>query len=152
MSETETPTKKLEQHELGKLLPAMDKADFEALKEDIKINGQIVAVCLYQGKVLDGWHRYLACEELGIEAKTKVWSGDPLTFVISANIARRHLTPSQRAEIIAEASKWLQTGRPTSKHGKITMFSSLAKAAELAGVSQSTMQAAKTVSDKGSAK
>ncbi len=52
-----------------------------------------------QGKVLDGWHRCRACSETGTEIRTEEFTGDEreaLAFVLSVNLARRHLTTSDR--------------------------------------------------------
>ena len=60
---------------------------------------------LYQEQVLDGWHRYLACRETGAAARYETFEGDEAaarTFVIAANLTRRHLDPSQRAMIAAK--------------------------------------------------
>jgi hypothetical protein len=55
---------------------------------------------LYQGQVLDGRHRYRACLELGIEPRSREYSGtDPLGLVVAVNLQRRHLTKSQRAVV-----------------------------------------------------
>jgi N6-adenosine-specific RNA methylase IME4 len=95
---------KLEYHEYANLFPDMDPEEFEALKLDIKEKGLIEPIVLYEGKILDGKHRYRACLELGIEP---MWiehvSDNPLSFVISMNQRRRHLTKSQLAAIAYEA-------------------------------------------------
>ena len=53
------------------------------------------------GVVLDGHHRYRACNELDIEPRTEVRRfAEPLLekkFVIEANLKRRHLTDFQKA-------------------------------------------------------
>lgn len=55
------------------------------------------------GRVLDGRNRLLACNMAGVEPTFTVYKGDdPIGFVISANIHRRHLSPSQRAAIAAD--------------------------------------------------
>lgn len=91
-------------HPLCDLLPRMRQADFEALVEDIRRHGvrQPVTVTA-DGEVLDGRHRYLACEGLGIECPAVVWDGegDPVDLILSANVHRRHLTASQLACVAA---------------------------------------------------
>ena len=61
-------------------------------------------ITLYEGKVIDGKHRYRACVELGIEPHTRELSGagTPLEYIISENVKRRHLTVGQRAALAVE--------------------------------------------------
>lgn len=58
------------------------------------------AVVLYEGKILDGRNRWLACQKIGLTAKTEQYQGeDPVGFVVSLNLSRRHLTISQKAAV-----------------------------------------------------
>lgn len=89
---------KLEPHPIAALLPEMDDSQFAELREDIRANGQLQAITVYEGKILDGRHRYRACREIGIPPRTELWDGeDPAAYVLSLNVRRRHLTTSQRA-------------------------------------------------------
>src|SRR5438128_8803674 len=61
-------------------------------------------VFLHEGKVLDGWHRYLACLVKHVPPRLRDYAGEcgsPLSFVLAKNIDRRHLTPGQRALVAA---------------------------------------------------
>ena len=51
------------------MLPPLSEDEFDALKADIKKRGIMVPVEIDSdtGKVLDGYHRLKACQELGIE-------------------------------------------------------------------------------------
>jgi hypothetical protein len=60
----------LEEHHLSKNNPVMLDDQFQALKEDIKLNGQLMAIKLYKGKIIDGRHRVRAINELAIENGT----------------------------------------------------------------------------------
>jgi len=102
---------KLEQHPLCALIPAMSDEEYEALRDDIKDNGLRDQIVTYEGKVLDGWHRYRALQELKGEIKPEFFSafspGDadgptPEAFVLSRNLHRRHLTKEQRAILAAK--------------------------------------------------
>lgn len=90
-------------HPHANVMPAMTAGEFLALKADILENGQHETIKLFDGKILDGRHRYQACCELDIQPKTEDWAGtNPLEYVLSVNLQRRHLTESQRAMAAAE--------------------------------------------------
>jgi hypothetical protein len=42
-----------------------------ALAIDIEAHGQREPGVLFEGMVLDGWHRYRACEQIGVEFKAE---------------------------------------------------------------------------------
>jgi len=90
-------------HPLANIFPTLGKDEFEALKADIKANGQREPISIFLTQVLDGRHRYRACKELELEPKiTQLHhKTDPVAFVISANLRRRHLTTAQRAHCAA---------------------------------------------------
>lgn len=95
----------MEVHEYAKLFPPMSNEEFEELVEDIRQNGQLEPIIVYEGKILDGRNRYNACMKLGIKPKMVDYNGEnltPLNFVISKNIKRRHLTASQKALLALE--------------------------------------------------
>ena len=91
-----------EAHEIANIFPMMNETDFENLKKDIQENGfdKERAILLYEDKILDGRNRTRACKELGIEPIFREYEGDdPLYYVISNNLNRRHLNESQRAVV-----------------------------------------------------
>ncbi|MCK9994266.1 MAG: hypothetical protein Dbin4_02786, partial [Alphaproteobacteria bacterium] len=57
----------MQMHPAAEIFPRMTPEDFERFKADISANGLREPVWLYEGLVLDGRHRMMACEELGIE-------------------------------------------------------------------------------------
>jgi N6-adenosine-specific RNA methylase IME4 len=94
----------MQRHEFN-LFPEMQKDEFQELKESIS-NGydKIFPIIIYEEKILDGWNRYRACEESGIESFEKQFQGsreEALQFVLSSN-RRRNLTASQRACLAVE--------------------------------------------------
>jgi|WetSurMetagenome_2_1015567.scaffolds.fasta_scaffold214294_1 ParB-like chromosome segregation protein Spo0J len=159
--------KNLEGHRLANYFPAIQKEEFDLLVEDIKKNGQLNPIVLFEGKILDGKNRYRACQKLKIAPKTIEYKGhDPLSFVISTNIMRRHLTESQRAmlatKMLPEFEKKHENiksesarTRPRDKNGRLLASSekdvkkkiihASDEAGEMFGVSGSTVQRAKRI-------
>ncbi len=89
-------------HEVANLFPLMSAEEFAALKQDIADNGLREAVWLHaDGSIIDGRNRYKACTELGIEPEYRTWKGEGslVTFVVSLNLHRRHLSSGQRAVV-----------------------------------------------------
>ncbi len=94
-------------HDAANIFPLMGDDDLAELQADIKANEQKEAIYLHEDKVLDGRNRYIACINLKIEPRYRVWdrSGSPTEFVVSLNLHRRHLTSSQRACVAVEIEK-----------------------------------------------
>lgn len=143
------------QHPLSAAFPSMSDEDFAALVVDIDANGQRDPVVLFEGMVIDGWHRTRACDQLAqplmfVDLQAGI---DPVAFVMSRNLHRRHLTASQRAIAVAACAKWLPSGgQPESAtvalSGAEPAGKSLAALADDAGVSRRTMaHAAKVVKE-----
>src|SRR6476620_2990333 len=83
----------LKQHELSAFYPAMPDDELNALADDIKAHGLHDSITLYQGRVLDGWHRYQACLLAKVHPRTIDYKGkDAAAYVESKNGYRRHLT------------------------------------------------------------
>ena len=130
-----------EAHELALVFPPMSEPEFAAFKEDIREQGQQEAIILYEGKILDGLHRYRACRELGREPRVVRFEGNPRAaaqFVLGRNFHRRHLTTSQRALIAAEMCKL----RPRGNTGT-SPYLTAAQASTLMGVGQDLVKDAK---------
>ena len=90
-------------HPLAELFPLMEGAAFEALVADIRANGLMNPITLCNDKLLDGRNRHRACSEAGVQPIFDVYDGpDPLAFVLSQNVERRHLDENQRAMIAAK--------------------------------------------------
>jgi len=97
-------------HEAANLFPMMDSESFDSLKKDISANGLIEPIWLHSGKIIDGRNRFNACQETGIPARFREWDGKGslVQFVVSLNINRRHLTPSQKAAVAVEMLPMLE--------------------------------------------
>ncbi len=100
-----------QQHPLSAAFPSMGQDGLDALVADIKEHGQREPGVLFEDMVLDGWHRYQACERAGVEFVATVYTGDdPVAFVISKNAHRRHLTAGQRATAVVSCHAWRKSG------------------------------------------
>jgi hypothetical protein len=96
----------LENHPASMLFPMMGTEDLKELAVDIKANGQVDAIMLYQGKILDGRNRFAACRLAGVQPRVEELNEElssPILYVLSKNLRRRHLTVEQRAVIAAES-------------------------------------------------
>jgi ParB-like chromosome segregation protein Spo0J len=145
-------------HRLAKYFPILEGEEFDALVGDIKKNGQLEPIVLFDDQVLDGVNRYNACKKLGVEPKVKTFKGrDPLSYVISVNIRRRHLNPSQKAALAVEllpefeaearerrAHRQSAESLPTDSHG---YASASVQAANSVGVSGRSVDRAKRVKE-----
>lgn len=93
------------------LLPDLSPEEFEALKADIAANGVRVPVVVdaETGEVVDGHHRQRAVDELRSEGvkvpdlrQVRRFADDDerASFVLAANLFRRHLTREQRNDLV----------------------------------------------------
>src|SRR4029077_4726469 len=85
-------------HPAAEIFPLLAGADFLALVESISKHGLKVPIVRYEDKILDGRNRYRACREAGVEPRFVEYFGPaPVQDVVSWNLVRRQLTPSQCA-------------------------------------------------------
>ena len=116
-------------HPLADLFPPLSNEEQSELTSDIAKRGLIDStIWCYENKILDGWGRFMACDELGTDPArnidpifTEYVGDDPLGFVISKNVRRRHLNKSQLAMCAAKLAN-LPKGRP-KKNPQIYGFS-----------------------------
>ena len=141
----------MERHQLSAAFPDMPDEDFQELLESIKTFGQREPITIHEGKILDGWHRFRACQELEISPMTTEYEGDdPVAFVIDLNLHRRHLSPAQKALAIVSCSTWAGQGTPLRKYqtrpmGRVTSEDM----AKRAGVGVRSVTRAKKVMQSG---
>jgi predicted RNase H-like nuclease (RuvC/YqgF family) len=139
---------KYDQHPLSAAFPAMTEEELAALAADIKANGLLEPAIVFDGKILDGWHRGLACDRAGVKLVTQKYTGkDPVSFVKSRNWHRRQLTGSQKAAVEVALREWAERGKPKSEPG--SDLHTTAQMAEAAGVSEKTIQHAKAAHHAG---
>lgn len=129
----------------------MQASEYQALLDSINEIGVQNAITLFEGQVIDGWHRYKAATELGMACPTvEMGDVDPRDFAKSQG-ARRNITASQNALAITAIYAWAPVGKPVKPNMEVT--STLAKTnaelAAIAGVSTKTIQQAKAVQASG---
>ena len=137
------------QHPLSAAFPAMGSETFLALVEDVRSHGQRDTATLCDGMVIDGWHRYKACQELSIPCRFEEFSGlDAVAFVRSKNQHRRHYQKSQQAAIEVSLTAWAEAHRPR-KGEAASPFSTNKEMADRAGTTERTIQHAKRAHEAG---
>jgi hypothetical protein len=100
--------------EYASLVSELSPEEYESLKQSIKKeNGLYVPIIVNQNCIiLNGHHRYKACQELGIEPKMLVREFkdklDEQLFVIDCNLIRRQLNNFQRTELALKSKPILE--------------------------------------------
>ena len=112
----------LQRHELSSVFGDMPETDFENLKKSVEADGFMdPLIRMHDGKVLDGWHRYQTALSLNLVRKLMFmnWDeeqeGKAIAFVAARNLERRHLTPSQRGQIVVFLNERFGWGGDRSK-------------------------------------
>jgi ParB-like chromosome segregation protein Spo0J len=160
--------------EYEKLLPKMSDEEFAELKASIQAEGQHYPIVANENlEVLDGYHRFKACIELGIEPDFEVRKfEDKLIekkFVLEANLRRRHLNKFQLVELavpLLEIEKALAKKRqmqggkmgrniqlglaPNDAKSKFKKTKATAEVAKKVGVSTRTFERGKKILEKAS--
>lgn len=141
-----------QQHPLSAAFPAIGADDFQALKDSIENIGVQNPITLFEGLVIDGWHRYTAANDLGMDCPSKeldAWI-DPRDFVLAQNKARRHVTQAQLAMATTAVYAWRAVGsnQHANRVGTECPPKSNAELADAAGVSEKTIKQAKAVQTK----
>lgn len=144
-------------HPATAIFPMMSEADLQELADDIRANGLQVPVVVHQGLILDGRNRWRACEIAGVTPRTieRTDGGSPLAYVISLNLKRRHLTPSERAAAAvnalpmyeAEARERMLAGKAPDPTQKIEQGEASAQVAKLFGVNRQYIFEAKKMKE-----
>lgn len=152
-------------HPLANLFPLIEGEEFGRLVEDVRAHGLRDLIVVHEGKILDGRNRWRAAvaagrmkegagayysknvlndgfREFGSEAED---GEDPLAWVISKNLNRRHLSESQRAMVAARIANMRQGARTDlSPIGE----KSQADAAMILNVGKRSVERARTVQER----
>lgn len=137
----------LRYHPIADLFPLMTEAALDDLVDDIRRHGLREPIWLYQQQVLDGRNRLRACQAADVTPVFREYDGDdPLNFVVSLNLHRRHLSESQRAMVASKVANRLvgQFNSANLQNCKTTD-----EAAEIFNVSERSIYSAKTVRRQG---
>ena len=149
MSNDTNPT--LEPHPFAELFPMMSDEEATKFAQDMAEHGYCTQypIVLYQGRILDGRNRYRAAQAAEVDplfTEFEGTDGEALRLVARGNLARRHLTTKQRAEIAAKmCTLRLGDNQHTAEEGASNEAPPMseAKAAEAMAVSRSSVQRAK---------
>ncbi len=144
----ETPSKDVRWHAYADIFPSIEGAAFQELLEDIRRNGVLEPIVFPQR----GHPRRPQPTSRGPASRGRLsphveFEGDnPLAFVLSKNLTRRHLNESQRAMVAARLAD-MGEGRPskTSPIGEVSQ----GKAAELLNVGKRSVERAREVQEHG---
>jgi len=134
-------------HPLANIFPLIEGAEFEQLVADIKAHGVREPVSIYEGMIIDGRNRYRASTAAGVDCPMRTFDGaDPVAFVVSMNLKRRHLDESQRAMVAAKLANFEHGGdRTKSPIGDLKQQ----QAADMLNVGKRTVERAREVIDDG---
>lgn len=141
-------------HPLANIFPLIEGQAFTELVSDIRANGVREPIWMYENQILDGRNRYRAAKEAGIGCEIRAYVGaDPVAFVVSLNLHRRHLTESQRGMVAAKLANMKRTDTLTQNRSANLQngMVSQSDAAKLLNVSTRSVAAAAKVLHDGSA-
>ena len=131
-------------HPLADIFPLVEGAEFNELVADIREHGLHEPIVVYDDKILDGRKRLRACEAAGIEPSFTVYTGDdPISYVVSLNLRRRHLSESQRAMVAAKLAT-LKLGDNQHSEGL-----PIGRSSELLNVGERSVARAREVQEHG---
>jgi len=137
----------MEFHPYSEIFPLIQGADLDALVADIKTFGLREKIWLYDGRILDGRNRFIACQKARVEPEFRQYRGTDngaLALVVSANVKRRHLNASQLAMAAARISSY-RSGANQHTEGV-----SIETASEIVGAKVASTKRARKVIEQGS--
>lgn len=139
-------------HPIANVFPLIEGDEFEALVQDITEHGVLEPIWLYEDKILDGRNRYRAGQQAGVYIPIREYEGDkPVEFVISLNLKRRHLTPSQASMVAARIANLKDGQRQDLLQGSPIGEAAVTQqqAADLLNVGKRSVERAREVIEEG---
>lgn len=95
-------TQTFDVHPAAAIFPMLSADEMRELAADIKANGLRHPIVVKDGKLIDGRNRLEACKLAEVEPTFVELNGaDPVAYIISTNVQRRHMTKGQRAMAVA---------------------------------------------------
>jgi hypothetical protein len=141
-----------EYSELSTVFPSFHgEEEFTQLVESIKTEGLLEPIVIWQGKIVDGRHRHLACKEARVQPEYTHLPDDWLldkvkNRVVALNVLRRHLTTGQRALVAAALATMGHGGdRKSDQAVNLPFDNSNEGAAKQLNVSEKTVRTAKNI-------
>lgn len=108
-------------HPVLELFPPLTREQIRNLNESIRAQGLLEPITRFRGELVDGRGRWEGCAATGVKPVFDEWQGDPSklpAWILAKNLARRHLSNSQRTACAALA---------------VPLFQNAARARQLAG-------------------
>lgn len=137
------------QHPLSAAFPPLTADEFASLRDSIADLGVQNAITVFEGQVLDGWNRYCAATELGMDCPERELDPmvDPRSFVLAQNRARRHITVAQMALATTAVYEWRRVGSNQYRGSALSAEApkSSKELAEIAGVGVRSIEQARVV-------
>lgn len=138
-------------HELSTVFVSFeDTQEFDWLIGSIKQYGLFEPILMWQGWIVDGRHRHMACLKADVKP-TYEYLPDDMPFnvvrdrVVAANLMRRHLTTGQRAMTAAALANMTVGRNWESNRTNLSDNKSNGDAAKSLNVSPSTVKTAKAI-------
>lgn len=140
-----------EVHPAAEVFPMIKGRAFAELVEDVREHGVKEPIVFWDGKLLDGRNRSMACIEVGLDPlnyAVDIEGGDgfdPVAYVLSANLHRRHLGETEREAIAAKIANLEHGGDRKSEEIKPQNcgLKTTAEAAEQLNVKPRNVESAK---------
>ena len=107
----------LERHPLSAFFGDMSDSDRNEFRENFEVNPrpELCRIVLYDGQILDGWHRTQTALDTGHEDLLEfyIYEGDdPAEYAIMLNGSRRHQDSAARAMAITQCREWMKVNTP----------------------------------------
>jgi ParB/RepB/Spo0J family partition protein len=90
------------------VMPDMSEEEYEALKQSIREHGFDATTPIVideDGQIVDGHHRYCACEELGVDPVTTTVESPDVEQAYRSNLSRRNLNDGTKRDVVEQYLK-----------------------------------------------